>query len=101
MKTVTRSPKKINQREIRSSIDLGPQLGQVTTVTDWYRQGKFTNEDQALGAFELAYQQGMDGMGKTVREWMGMSDEELNVYLRDNRLPPMRKQKKRGESASK
>lgn len=35
----------------------------VMTVGAWFRGEHFENEEQAKGAFELAYQQWLDGLG--------------------------------------
>jgi hypothetical protein len=31
--------------------------------------------------FELAYQQAMDGMGKSIKVWMGMTEPEFNEWM--------------------
>lgn len=53
----------------------------------WHRHGHFKNDDEARGAFRLAYQQGLDGMGASIREWMGMSEAEFDAWMRDDSLP--------------
>jgi hypothetical protein len=65
------------QKEHRREIDVGPTLAQVSPAMYWYKAGYFQNEDEARGAFRLAYQQGMDGMGKTVQEWMGLKPDQF------------------------
>lgn len=60
------------------------------TVTELYRAGMFNSEAEARGAFELAYQQAMDGMGRSISSWMGMTKGELVEYIRDDILPPKR-----------
>jgi hypothetical protein len=75
------------QREMKPRIDVGPGMGQVSTAAYWYRHGHFENDDQARGAFELAYQQGMDGMGTSVQEWMGLTEEEFGAWMRHGSLP--------------
>lgn len=79
---------RITQKEIKQSIDVGPGMGQVSTVAYWYKHGYFANDDEARGAFRLAYQQGLDGMGKSIQKWMGLSDQEFDAWMRDNSLPP-------------
>lgn len=79
----------MNQKEIRSKVDVGPNIGQVSTAMYWYRAGKFDNDDQARGAFELAHQQAMDGMGASPAAWMGMTEDEYNAWMRDGTLPPV------------
>jgi phosphoribosylformimino-5-aminoimidazole carboxamide ribonucleotide (ProFAR) isomerase len=79
--------KKVTQREMRQSIEVGGGLRDVTNVTGWYRVGHFKTDEAAAGAFELAYQQGMDGMGKSVAAWMGMT-ESYNEWMRNKTLPP-------------
>lgn len=76
-----------NQRDIKSKISVGPGMNQVSPASYWYKQGHFRNEDEARGAFKLAYQQGMDGMGKSVQEWMGMTTEEFDLFMRHDSIP--------------
>ena len=66
-------------------------MGDVSPAAYWYHAGKFANDDEARGAFKLAYQQGLDGMGKSIAEWMGMSAAEYEAWMRDESLPPRRK----------
>ena len=63
----------------------------VLTVTEWYRLGHFKSESEARGAFELAYQQGLDGMGSSIHAWMGMTGDEYDAWMRCGALPPMRR----------
>lgn len=79
---------KITQREIRQGVIVDGGLRDVSSVTWWYRQGHFKSDEAAAGAFELAYQQAMDGMGKSVAEWMGMTEAEYNEWMRHKTLPP-------------
>lgn len=60
---------------------------QVSTARSWHRAGHFANEDEARGAFKLAYQQGLDGMGKSIAEWMGLTTTEYDAWMRDDALP--------------
>lgn len=62
-----------------------------SSVAFWYRNEQFKNEDEARGAFRLAYQQGMDGMGKSVQDWMGLTKEEFDAWMRSDALPPLKK----------
>ena len=66
-------------------------MGQVSPVGYWYKHGHFKNEDEARGAFRLAYQQGLDGMGKSIQEWMGLSEAEFDAWMRDDALPKLSK----------
>jgi hypothetical protein len=75
-------------RGSRQSVDIGPGLCQVSPVMYWYKHGHFKNDDEARGAFELAYQQGLDGMGRSTREWMGLTLEQFAAWMRDGTLPP-------------
>lgn len=75
------------QGTIRRSIDVGPAMGQVSSVTYWLRQGYFANEDEARGAFRLAYQQGLDGMGTSIAAWMGLNTEEFDAWMCRDELP--------------
>ena len=78
----------MKESEKRRSIDVGPNMSQVSPVMYWYREDYFDNDDEARGAFRLAYQQGMDGMGRSVQEWMGLTDEEYDSWMRSDSLPP-------------
>lgn len=71
----------------RRGTDLSPGHYEVSPVAYWYRGGYFESEEEALGAFKLAYQQGLDGMGQSVAGWMGLTDEEYDAWMRDNSLP--------------
>lgn len=85
-----------SQRDIRRSVNVGGQLGQVSTVAGWWRAGHFRTTQEARGAFELAYQQAMDGMGTSIAAWMGLSDDELRAW-RDNGARPALPKKLRRE----
>lgn len=63
-------------------------MNTLSTVTDWYRANHFRNEDEARGAFELAWQQYMDGCGLSAAQWLGMTAEELDGWVRNGTLPP-------------
>ena len=76
-----------NQRDIKRKIAVGHRMNQVSPASYWYKHGHFKNKDEARGAFKLAYQQGMDGMGKSVQEWMGMTAEEFNLFMRHDAIP--------------
>lgn len=81
----------ITQKEKRQTIDVGPTFSQVSPVSYWYKHGHFKNEDEARGAFRLAYQQGLDGMGKSIQTWMGLTEEEYSKWMKDNSLPPTKR----------
>lgn len=87
MPKVQVKPVAVTQREIRRSIDVGPTIAQVSPVAYWYKNGHFENEIEAKGAFRLAFQQGMDGMGKSIQEWMGLNDKEYSDWVKDGLLP--------------
>jgi hypothetical protein len=59
----------------------------VSSVMFWYRCGHFRSEAEALGAFKLAHQQGLDGMGDSVREWLGMTENEFRQWMVREELP--------------
>jgi len=82
------------QREHRRGIDVGGGMGQVSTAAYWYRARHFANESEALGAFKLAYQQGLDGMGTSIAAWMGLSTDEYDGWMRKGQLPSAKKQKR-------
>ncbi len=71
----------------RRKIEVGPGMSQVSSVMYWFKNGHFKNNEEAHGAFKLAYQQGMDGMGVSVRDWMGLSEEQLNAWMNSGLLP--------------
>jgi hypothetical protein len=81
----------ITQAEKRRGIDVGPGLTQVSTAAYWYQGGQFMNDDEARGAFRLAYQQGLDGMGTSIAEWMGLTDEQYHAWMREDALPKRKK----------
>ena len=85
----------MNQKEKRQGVDVGSGLVQVCSVADWYQYGHFKNEEEARGAFVLAHQQGLDGMGKSIPEWMGLSETEFNSWINDGSLPRGRRRKRR------
>lgn len=82
---------KVTQREMRKGIDVDGGFTSVVSVTGLYRGGFFRTEEAAMGAFNLACQQGLDGMGKSVGEWMGLTEAEYDNWMRDKALPPMTK----------
>jgi len=75
------------QKDHRRQIDVGSNMRQVSLVSYWYKSGHFKNEDEARGAFRLAYQQGLDGMGNSISEWMGLTSEQYDAWMRDGSLP--------------
>lgn len=77
----------MKQTERKKTIDIGPHFDQVSPVSYWYRGGYFRNQDEAIGAFKLAYQQGLDGMGPSIQLWMGLTDAEFDAWMRDDALP--------------
>lgn len=77
-----------SQKDHRQSIDVGPTLEQVSPPTYWYKHGHFKNDDEARGAFRLAYQQGLDGMGKSIAGWMGLTTAQYDSWMRNEALPP-------------
>lgn len=76
-----------NQRDKKRGIDVGSGLHQVSPVSYWYKYGHFKNEDEARGAFRLAYQQGMDGMGESVDKWMGLTEKEFSLWMSRDEIP--------------
>lgn len=82
---------KITQRQMRQGIAVDDGLTSVVSVTSLYRADFFRTEEAAMGAFQLACQQGLDGMGKSIGEWMGMTEAEYDNWMRDKALPPMKK----------
>ena len=77
----------VTQADKRRGVDVGPQMGQVSPAVYWYRAGHFKNDDEARGALRLAYQQGLDGMGTSIQEWMGLTDTEFGAWMRSDALP--------------
>lgn len=75
------------QKEHRQSIDVGPGTTQISPVMYWYKNNMFKNEDEARGAFRLAYQQALDGLGASVAGWMGLTPEQFSAWMRDDSLP--------------
>ena len=62
--------------------------GHVMSAAAWHRGGHFRTLEAAKGAFQLAYQQGLDGMGKSTQEWMGLTEKQYAAWMRDSSLPP-------------
>jgi hypothetical protein len=89
---------KKTKKDSRQNINTGPGLDQVSPVAYWFKNNHFKNEDEARGAFRLAHQQGLDGMGKTTCEWMGLTPDEYNKWMKDDSLPAKRAVKKRVQS---
>lgn len=83
----TKKPRKSTD-DPRQRINIGPTFGQVSPVAYWWKHGQFKSEEEARGAFRLAYQQGMDGMGPSVREWMGLTEKQFDAWMRSDELPP-------------
>lgn len=77
----------MSQKEHRQKIDVGPGMAQVSPVMYWYRNNMFKNEDEARGAFKLAHQQGLDGLGASVAGWMGLTPEQYDAWMRNDSLP--------------
>ena len=77
----------MNQRDVRRKVAVGPGMHQVSSASYWYKYGHFKNEDEARGAFKLAYQQGLDGMGAGIREWMGLTEEEFGRFISNDAIP--------------
>ena len=84
--TMTPAERQARYRE-RQKIDVGPGMSQVSTAMYWYKGGQFRSEEEARGAFRLAYQQGMDGMGVSVRDWMGLTEPQFNAWMSADTLP--------------
>jgi hypothetical protein len=76
-----------DQNTVRGSVEVGPGFDKVTPVSWWYRKGAFKSDDEARGAFRLAYVQALDGMGTGIAQWMGLTDSEAAEWMRNERLP--------------
>lgn len=74
-------------KEQRKPSTVGVGAHAICTVVYWYRAGRFKTDEEARGAFMLAYQQGMDGMGAAPADWMGMTDDEYDAWMRADALP--------------
>ncbi len=79
----------MNQRGMKQNIEIGGWG--VSTAKFWQKNGHFKNEDEARGAFRLAYQQGLDGMGKSIAEWMGLTSEEFDLWMKRESVPKRKK----------
>lgn len=71
----------------------GVNLKNVMTAASWLRHQGFKNEDEARGAFRLAYYQWLDGVGDSPEEWMGLNSEEFRAWMKDDSLPRRAKRK--------
>ena len=85
------------QREYRRGVDVGGGLHQVTTAAEWYKAKHFASEAEARGAFKLAHQQALDGMGTSKAAWMGLTAAQFDAWMRDDALPGRRPVKKGGK----
>jgi hypothetical protein len=77
----------MTQKTMRRGVKVGSMPTDVSPVSYWYKSGHFENDDEARGAFELAYQQAMDGMGESIAKWMGLTEEEFNLWHEKRTLP--------------
>jgi len=63
----------------------------VSRLSDWLSQQRhsclFDNDEQVQGALKLAYQQYMDGCGKSVMHWIGITEDELAEWQSTGELP--------------
>lgn len=75
-----------DQATHRQEIEVGAGSEQVSPVMYWIEQGLLDGE-AARGAFFLAYQQSLDGMGKSKCEWLGISEEQMSDYIRFDKIP--------------
>lgn len=87
-------PGQATQKEMRRGVDVDGNMFSVISAAAWHRQGHFANDDEARGAFKLAYQQAMDGMGRTPAEWMGLTDEEYSRWAGGSEALPLLKKKR-------
>ena len=85
-KAMTPAERQARYRE-RQKIEVGSGMDQVSSVMYWHVNGHFESKDEAKGAFKFAYQQGIDGMGVSVRLWMGLTEQQYATWMRDGTLP--------------
>ena len=85
-RTMTPAERQARYRE-RQKIEVGSGIAQVSTAMYWYKNAQFQSDEEARGAFRLAYQQGMDGMGVSVHDWMGLTEHQFDAFMRDGVLP--------------
>ncbi len=65
--------------------------GNVTRLTDWHKDTcLFENEEQIKGALKLANHQFLDGLGTDPKDWIGLTDAELDEWSRGTRQLPAR-----------
>ena len=83
----------VTQKGIRREIETGPKMRQVSPVSYWYKEQHFQSEEEARGKFRLAYQQGLDGMGASIAQWMGLTDKEYAAWMHDGALPKRAKRR--------
>jgi len=91
-----RRSKGFTQRDHRRLVEAGAKPGRVVPVGLWHRDGHFCSEAEAHGAFKLAYQQAVDGLGSSTAGWMGISQGELDAWLRHGTLPAVGRQLPQG-----
>lgn len=85
-KAMTPAERQARYRE-RQKIEVGAGMSQVSPVMYWYKHGQFKNDEEARGAFRLAYHQGMDGMGPSPRQWMGLTEQQFSSWITNEALP--------------
>jgi hypothetical protein len=71
----------------KASVRVDGGILDVTSARAWWEAEHFDSPAEARGAFKLAYQQGMDGMGSSPREWMGLDEKAFDAWMRKGTLP--------------
>ena len=83
-----------NSKKTGQTLKMGnvrTRPGEVSSVAWYHRAGHFNSDEEAQGAFKLAHQQGLDGMGESVAGWMGLTDQEYDAWMRNAKRPRKRK----------
>jgi hypothetical protein len=77
MGTITKNQR---QATIRQQVNVGPKISQVSPLSYWIGQTILTPEG-VLGAFELSYQQCLDGMGESLEQWTGLTSDQIRLLI--------------------
>lgn len=75
------------QSRLRQAVVVGDGFDGVSSAMRWWRSGHFDSPAEARGAFKLAHQQALDGMGEGGAHWMGLSKAEFDDWMRSGKLP--------------
>lgn len=83
------TPRELELRRVQASINRSAGGPGVSTFYGFFMNSDlFENEDEARGALKLANQQGLDGMGGSVTQWVGYDSHPAGDLPKRDRLYP-------------